>query len=292
MPCQSVYQTLAERINAFRDGSPATEEDARRLYLELLVHKTIEATRPPAELLAPGVTSDHIHASGPLGKPQEQPKPPVPLVEDSPWPSSTDGSTPTTSAPSAELAAPSPQGSVRVVNSEEYKGSVLYVPTIGHVADFHAAFGHPVRTVPTVCDGPTRELRVKLILEEVLELAEAAGVRVTVVPTQQGQQGDKWIHGFEVTHTDAEPDLVEMADAIADIDYLAAGSALVFGLPHCEIIEEVQRANMSKLGEDGKPIYRADGKIMKGPNYVPPDIASIVEGHLRASAQEVVSDAV
>jgi predicted HAD superfamily Cof-like phosphohydrolase len=71
-------------------------------------------------------------------------------------------------------------------------------------------------------------------------------------------------------------DLVEIADALGDIIYIAYGTGVAYGLPMDEIFNEIQRSNMSKLGEDGKPIYREDGKVLKGPNYSKPDIKGII----------------
>ena len=69
-------------------------------------------------------------------------------------------------------------------------------------------------------------------------------------------------------------DLVEIADALGDMMYILCGTILSHGLHDKieNIFEEIQRSNMSKLGADGKPIYREDGKVMKGPNYFKPDI--------------------
>ncbi len=73
-------------------------------------------------------------------------------------------------------------------------------------------------------------------------------------------------------------DLVEVADALGDMLYILCGTILEHGLQHKieEVFNEIQRSNMSKLGEDGKPIYRNDGKVMKGPNYTKPNIAKIL----------------
>lgn len=75
-------------------------------------------------------------------------------------------------------------------------------------------------------------------------------------------------------------DLVGMADALTDIIYVTAQQARVIGLPVDSLLAEVQRSNMSKLGEDGEPLFREDGKVLKGPNYSPPDIKSVLEGTL------------
>lgn len=72
-------------------------------------------------------------------------------------------------------------------------------------------------------------------------------------------------------------DLVEIADGLADLLYVVYGTAAEYGIPIDEVYAEVHRSNMSKLGEDGLPIYRADGKVLKGPNYSPPDIEAILK---------------
>ena len=72
-------------------------------------------------------------------------------------------------------------------------------------------------------------------------------------------------------------DIVEVADAIADLLYVIYGAALTFGIPVREVFTEVHRSNMTKLDEDGRPIYRADGKVMKGPNFSPPNLRPILD---------------
>lgn len=74
-------------------------------------------------------------------------------------------------------------------------------------------------------------------------------------------------------------DLVEVADALGDMLYILCGTILEHGMQHKieEVFEEIQRSNMSKLGADGKPIYREDGKVLKGPNYFKPDIQTIMD---------------
>ncbi len=73
-------------------------------------------------------------------------------------------------------------------------------------------------------------------------------------------------------------DLVEVADALGDMLYILCGTILEHGMQYKieEVFNEIQRSNMSKLGADGKPIYREDGKVMKGPSYFKPNIASIL----------------
>ena len=74
-------------------------------------------------------------------------------------------------------------------------------------------------------------------------------------------------------------DLVEVADALGDMLYILCGTILTHGMQYkiTEVFEEIQRSNMSKLGQDGNPIYREDGKVMKGPNYFKPNIKAILK---------------
>ena len=72
-------------------------------------------------------------------------------------------------------------------------------------------------------------------------------------------------------------DLVGIADALADIIYVTAQQAVTIGLPIDALLREVQRSNMSKLGEDGKPIFREDGKVLKGPNFSEPDLLKVLQ---------------
>lgn len=74
-------------------------------------------------------------------------------------------------------------------------------------------------------------------------------------------------------------DIVEIADALGDMLYILCGTIIEHGLQHKieEVFDEIQRSNMSKLGEDGHPIYREDGKVMKGPNYFKPNFAEILK---------------
>ncbi|MDO1513975.1 nucleoside triphosphate pyrophosphohydrolase family protein [Maribacter confluentis] len=74
-------------------------------------------------------------------------------------------------------------------------------------------------------------------------------------------------------------DLVEVADALGDMLYILCGTILEHGMQYKieEVFNEIQRSNMSKLGEDGNPIYREDGKVLKGPDYFSPDIATILK---------------
>ncbi len=119
------------------------------------------------------------------------------------------------------------------------------------VHEFHAAFGLGIKNEPTAHIGEDRNLlRYKLMREENEEYLEAAN----------------------------NNDLVEVADALGDMLYILAGTIIEHGMQHkiVEVFDEIQRSNMSKLGEDGKPIYREDGKVLKGPNYFKPNIAEIL----------------
>lgn len=120
------------------------------------------------------------------------------------------------------------------------------------VQRFHDAFKIGYRTSPKANLGVSKnQLRFDLMKEENEEYFEAA----------------------------QNNDLVEVADALGDMLYILCGTIIEHGLQHKieAVFEEIQRSNMSKLGEDGQPIYRADGKVLKGPNYFKPNIASILK---------------
>jgi len=120
------------------------------------------------------------------------------------------------------------------------------------VQAFHEAFGLGVLHHPKADLGKNKNLlRYKLMREENEEYLEAA----------------------------EDDDLEEVADALGDMLYILCGTILEHGMQYKidEVFEEIQRSNMSKLGADGKPIYREDGKVLKGPNYFKPDIAKILK---------------
>lgn len=133
--------------------------------------------------------------------------------------------------------------------------------TIELVREFHKTFGHPVALAPTAIGPHLLKLRLDLIAEEFKELGVALGADIQI--------------SIHIDPNKAQ-DIVEAADALADLDVVVTGTSLVMGIPHDQCVREVHRANMSKAGEDGKPILRADGKILKGPNYTPPDIETII----------------
>ena len=117
------------------------------------------------------------------------------------------------------------------------------------VKTFMETFGQMVRTKPQFPDGKTMQLRYDLIEEELNELELAMKTK----------------------------DLKEIADALTDILYVTYGAGFAYGIDLDKCFKEVQRANMSKLGEDGKPIYNEKGKVMKGPNYSAPNLKKFVE---------------
>lgn len=138
------------------------------------------------------------------------------------------------------------------------------------VREFHEKFGHPIDSIPNIGTVELRMLRATLLLEEVLEFIAACGLTIY-----------KDEDGYHVTEDKlGEVDIVEMADALGDIRYVTDGANLVFGFPQEKILVEIHESNMSKLGVDGKPIVRADGKILKGPNYFKPNIRNILQGEI------------
>ena len=116
------------------------------------------------------------------------------------------------------------------------------------VGDFMEAFGQSVQVDPTWPDFNTRELRIELIQEELEELSDAV----------------------------ADRDMVQIADALTDLLYVVYGAGHSFGIDLDECFQEVHASNMSKLGEDGRPIYRDDGKVLKGPSFFEPDLEGIL----------------
>lgn len=120
------------------------------------------------------------------------------------------------------------------------------------VKDFHRAFDQPVNNKPFLPGKEERELRIRLIAEEFKE------------------------------YTDAEEanDIVEVADALADMIYIICGTAASYGIPLEAVFEEVHNSNMAKLGPNGKPIKREDGKIIKPEGWQPPDVVGVLAHQL------------
>ena len=113
---------------------------------------------------------------------------------------------------------------------------------------FMQTYGQEVKAKANFSDEKTNKLRIDLIKEELDELTKAMD----------------------------EKDLLEVADALTDILYVTYGAGHAFGINLDKCFDEVQRSNMSKLGEDGKPIYNESGKVMKGPNYFKPDLSKYI----------------
>lgn len=141
------------------------------------------------------------------------------------------------------------------------------------VKEFHEGFDHLVNWTPTVPPIEVRLLRVKLLAEELVEFSQACGMDLRI--------DDGEVEVFAEMDSDDIVDLVEAADALGDLRYVIDGGNLNFGFPGAKILAEIHRSNMSKLGSDGKPVKREDGKILKGPNYFKPDIASILEARTK-----------
>ena len=116
------------------------------------------------------------------------------------------------------------------------------------VKTFMNTYGQDVKEKAEFPENKIVQLRIDLIEEELNELKEAI----------------------------KNKDIVEVADALTDILYVTYGAGHSFGVNLDECFDEVQRSNMSKLGEDGKPIYNDSGKVMKGPNYFAPNLKKIV----------------
>ena len=136
------------------------------------------------------------------------------------------------------------------METSEKKGTLIH--TISHVEKFHDVFKIGNRYTPTAEISENEYmLRYNLLKEENEEYLDAC------------KNGD----------------LVEIADALGDQLYILFGTILRHGLQHKieEDFEEIQRSNMSKLDQNGKPIYREDGKVLKGPNYFRPDFSSILK---------------
>lgn len=137
------------------------------------------------------------------------------------------------------------------------------------VRRFHRLYGLPIRT-----DGPGLEreslhMRMSLIAEEFAELVGAVYGRAA-----RGEIEAAW--GRAAAADDGERDTAAAADALADLVYVVYGMALETGIDLAAVLAEVQRSNMSKLGADGRPVYRGDGKVLKGPDYFPPDVAGVL----------------
>ena len=116
------------------------------------------------------------------------------------------------------------------------------------VGTFMKTFGQEVKANPSFSSDKINKLRIDLIKEELKELTDAMNNK----------------------------DLLEVADALTDILYVTYGAGHAFGIDLDKCFDEVQNSNMSKLSENGEPIYNESGKVMKGPNYFKPDLSKFV----------------
>lgn len=140
------------------------------------------------------------------------------------------------------------------------------------VKEFHETFGHPVATEPTVVSDDRLVLRLTLILEEAIELADAMGFATDDIK----DSAEYMLHEIGPRVYEEDVDLVAVADALGDLEYVVNGAALEMGIPLPEVVAEVHRSNMTKLDSDGKPIYREDGKILKGEGFEEPRLAEVL----------------
>lgn len=127
------------------------------------------------------------------------------------------------------------------------------VSNFTRVMDFMNNFGQEVKYNPEFPDEKVQKLRISLIEEELEELKEAM----------------------------EKKDVVGVADALTDILYVTYGAGAAFGIDLDKCFEEVHNSNMSKLDRDGRPIYREDGKILKGPDYFEPNLEKIVKNGIQ-----------
>ena len=137
------------------------------------------------------------------------------------------------------------------------------------VRRFHHVYGLPVQTDGASLERESLDMRMSLIAEEFSELVGA-------VYGQAARAEIESSYRRAVAADDGTRDTVETADALADLIYVIYGMALETGIDLASVLAEVQRSNMSKLGADGKPVYREDGKVLKGPGYFPPNVEAVL----------------
>lgn len=154
-------------------------------------------------------------------------------------------------ATASEIAYATDLGkNVRYLSRESVSALRVIVDPVAALRESHQVQRLVTSEVPTLdVPSPVKELRCALIEEEASEFRAAV-------------EAD---------------DIAEVADAIADLLYVVYGAALTFGIPVREVFTEVHRSNMTKLDDEGQPILRADGKVMKGPNFSPPDLRPILD---------------
>ena len=134
---------------------------------------------------------------------------------------------------------------IRINSKKERK---MQISNFEMVGDFMEAFGQEVLSEPTLPGFNLSALRLDLITEEVQELQDALDNR----------------------------NMLEIADALTDILYVVYGAGHAFGIDLDDCFHEVHRSNMTKLGPNGRPLYREDGKVLKGENYEPPNLGQFI----------------
>ncbi len=137
------------------------------------------------------------------------------------------------------------------------------------VRRFHHVYGLPIQTDGASLERESLDMRMSLIAEEFSELVGAVYGQAARAETESSYR-------CAVAADDGARDTVETADALADLIYVIYGMALETGIDLASVLAEVQRSNMSKLGADGKPVYREDGKVLKGPDYFPPNVEAVL----------------
>jgi len=135
------------------------------------------------------------------------------------------------------------------------------------IQEFHQVFDNGYKD-PTIENRKRVLLRGKLMFEELLEVFDELGL--FIAPNNEGKL-EVW------SKINFKSDKIKVAKELADLLYVTYGSADTMNIPMDLVFAEVHRSNMSKLGPDGKPIYREDGKILKGPSYKPVDLSHLVK---------------
>ena len=144
-----------------------------------------------------------------------------------------------------------------------------YQTNLDKIKIFHRVFNHPVSDHLNIREQKLNILRIRLIAEELAELAQGLGYEMSMECSIEGKP--------KITLSKVrEEDPVEVADAVADLEVVVLGTYAAFGLPGQALFDETNDSNMSKAGADGKPIFDEFGKIMKGPNYWKADVKQVL----------------
>lgn len=136
------------------------------------------------------------------------------------------------------------------------------------VVEFHQVYSMVIGKGAAAVDHPDMAMRLRLIAEEFCELIEAVRGREAAETVRSA------FETIDVGPTNA--DLIATADALGDLTYVIYGMAILANIPLDSVITEIHRSNLTKLGPDGKPVLRADGKVGKGPHFQPPNLAAIL----------------